>query len=402
MYIPFSPPKIYPELYEAVKKVIISGWLTTGNVTLEFEKMLKEYTSSKEVICLNSATAGLELALRFFGIGPGDEVILPAYTYCATANVVIHCGAKPIIVDVANDFNIDLGSISKAITNKSKVIIPVDFGGLPCDYDDIFEIVENKKHLFRSNNKIQESLGRILILSDAAHSLGAKYKNKASGSLADISVFSFHAVKNLTTAEGGAMCLNLSESFDNKHIYNFIKTISLHGQNKDAFTKFKGNSWKYDVIYPGYKMNMTDIQAALGVTELSRYNKETITKRKYVFERYSEILSKYSWAEIPLYKNSIKESSYHIFALRIKNISEKQRDKIINECIKNNVSLNVHFIPLPLLSAYKNLGYDIKNFPVSYDNYSREISLPVFYDITDEQIDYVCKVLVKAVENVIS
>ncbi|MFH1004877.1 MAG: DegT/DnrJ/EryC1/StrS family aminotransferase [Bacteroidota bacterium] len=405
--IPFAPPKITDEVVNAVKEVLYSGWITTGPKTKFFEKKLAEYCNVPSVLCLNSATAGLELVLRWFGVQKGDEVIIPAYTYSATANVVIHCGAKPVFVDVnKNDFNISVEKIERAITSRTKVIIPVDFGGFPCDYDAINDLVKQKiiRKKFKPNLLIdeQKKLKRILILSDAAHSIGGKYKNKKTGSLTDVSVFSFHAVKNLTTAEGGAVCLNLPNPFDNLKIYSSLNIKSLHGQNKDAFLKIQKNDWHYDIIEAGYKCNMTDIAAAMGLAEMKEYDKETIPKRKYICEKYSQTFLNFNWAEVPLLKDLYRESSYHLYPLRIKNISEEQRDAIIKRIFNRNVSVNVHFIPVPMMSAYKKLGYKIKNYPNAYDNFSREISLPVFFGLTDEQIDVVIKAVVKSVEEIIT
>lgn len=401
--IPFSPPKIYPEIIEEVTKVLQSGWITTGPRTKQFEKEITNYCGNKSTLCLNSATAGLELILRWFGVKEGDEVIVPVYTYCASANVVVHCGAKPILVDVGTDFNITVENIKKAITPKTKVIIPVDFSGFPCEYDEINELVTQVeiKKLFIPNSEEQKKLGRILILADAAHSFGASYKSKKSGSLTDVSVFSFHAVKNLTTAEGGAIALNLPETFDNNEIYQTLCIKSLHGQNKDALAKSQKGSWKYDIIEAGYKCNMTDLHAALGLIELKYYEKETLPARKQIFDFYTKELSTHNWAETPEYETTIKTTSYHVYPLRIKNISEQQRDLIIQKIFDKEVSVNVHFQPLPILSFYKNLGYKINNYPVAFNNYSREISLPVFYGITPAQLKIVVKAVIDSAEEVL-
>jgi len=400
--ISFSPPRIDDKIVDAVAEVLRSGWITTGPKTKLFEKKIAEYCSVGSVLCLNSATAGLELALRWYGVGPGDEVILPAYTYAATANVVMHCGAIPVLADVnKDDFNISLAEIEKKITAKTKVIMPVDFGGLPCDYDAIMKLVQAAKAKFVASNEIQKSLGRVLVLSDAAHSFGATYKGKRSGVLTDISVFSFHAVKNLTTAEGGAMAFNLLAPFSNDEIYKSLCVKSLHGQNKDALAKTQKGNWKYDIIEPGYKCNMTDIMAVIGMIELDRYDNDTLKRRKAIVETYHKALAKYDWAILPVFKDVDRESSYHLFPLRIKGIDEVKRDAIIQKIFDKDVSVNVHFIPLPMLSFYKNLGYNIKDYPIAYDNYSREISLPIFYDLTDTQIQTVIDAVVKSVLEVI-
>ena len=401
--IPFSPPRIDKAITDAVVEVLNSGWITTGPKTKEFERQITAYCGHKNTLCLNSATAGLELILRWFGVKEGDEVILPAYTYCATANVVIHCGATPIFVDVEDDFNISISAIEKAITEKTKVIMPVDFAGFPCNYEAL-NILVNKteiKNKFKAQSTEQEKLGRILILSDAAHSFGAEYKGKKTGSLTDVSVFSFHAVKNLTTAEGGAIALNLPEPFDNKAIYDYLCVFSLHGQNKDALAKMQKGNWKYDVIEAGYKCNMTDMAAAIGLVELSRYENDTLIKRKAIFKNYDKAFEDKSWAILPEYFNKDKISSFHLYALRIKGITEVQRDKIIQKIFDQDVSVNVHFIPVPLLSYYKNMGYKIDNYPNAYKNFSTEISLPVFYNLTEAQQKQVIKAVVDAVESVL-
>lgn len=399
--IPFSPPKITDELIQSVTEVFRSGWITTGPKTKEFEKRITEYCGCKSTLCLNSATAGLEMILRWYGVTKGDEVIVPAYTYSATANVVVHCGAKVVFVDVnKDDFNISLVKIEKAITSRTKVIMPVDFGGFPCDYDAINNLVSRKdiRKKFKANSPEQKKLKRMLVLSDAAHSIGASYKGKKTGSLTDVSVFSFHAVKNLTTAEGGAICLNLPKPFDNAKIYAALNVKSLHGQNKDALAKTKVGAWRYDIVEAGYKCNMTDISAAMGLSELEEYDSATIPMRKKICDVYSSAFSKYNWAEIPMQHTSARESSYHLFPLRIKGIKEKQRDAIIKEIFDKEVSVNVHFIPVPMMSVYRKLGYKAKNYPMAFDNYSREISLPVYYDLTDEQIKTVINAVVSSVK----
>jgi dTDP-4-amino-4,6-dideoxygalactose transaminase len=400
--IPFSPPRIDEETIKAVTEVLRSGWITTGPKTKLFEKKIAEYCDCPSVLCLNSATAGLELALRWFGVGKGDEVILPAYTYAATANVVMHCGATPVLADVnKDDFNISVNSVEQKITSRTKVIMPVDFGGMPCDYDAIIELSIGNRDKFKPNGINQEKLGRILVLGDAAHSFGATYNGRKTGSLADISVFSFHAVKNLTTAEGGAMAFNLPITFDNTAIYNEFCIKSLHGQNKDALAKTQRGNWKYDIVEAGYKCNMTDIMAAIGLVELGRYNLDTLKKRRRIVEYYQKAFSACSWAELPVFKDSRRESSYHLYPLRVKNIDEQKRDSIIQNIFDKNVSVNVHFIPLPMLSFYKKLNYNISDYPVAYSNYSREISLPVYYDLTDEQLSTVANAVIKSVKEII-
>jgi len=399
--ISFSPPRMDQKIIDEVVDTLKSGWITTGPKTKLFEKKLTAYAGHKTTLCVSSGSAGLELMLRWFGVGEGDEVILPAYTYCATANVIIHCGAKPVFVDVnESDFNISLKEIEKAITTKTKVIIPVDLAGFPCDYDEMNSLVkkENISKLFIAKTKEQKSLGRILVLSDAAHSIGAKYKGRKTGSLTDISVYSFHAVKNLTTAEGGAICLNLPEPFNNNEIYKELNIKSLHGQTKDAYSKVKIGNWRYDIVEAGYKYNMTDVQASMGLVEIDRYDNNMIVKRKQIFDQYSKELLKYEWAKIPVYETPEKSSSYHAFLLRINGIDEEKRDKIIQSIFDKEVGVNVHFVPLPMMSFYKNLGYNIKDYPVSYKNYSCEISLPVYYNLSKENVQTVIKTVVESVE----
>ncbi|MCD4729178.1 MAG: DegT/DnrJ/EryC1/StrS aminotransferase family protein [Bacteroidales bacterium] len=401
--IPFSPPRMDEKIIDEVIDTLKSGWITTGPKVQKFEQKLTEYAGHKATLCTSSGSAGLELMLRWYGVKEGDEVIVPAYTYCATANVVVHCGAKPVFVDVKDDFNIDPEKIEKAITKKTKVIIPVDLAGFPCDYEKINRLVGKKEIIsqFSPSSEEQKELGRILVLADAAHSIGAIYKGKRTGNLTDITVYSFHAVKNLTTAEGGAVCLNLPEPFNNQKIQQYLKVKSLHGQTKDAFSKTQVGGWKYDIIEPGYKFNMTDIAAAIGLVELDRYDKDMLVRRKEIFDAYSNAFSKYFWAQVPVYETKDKISSYHAYLLRIKGISENQRDEIIQKIYEKEVAVNVHFIPLPMMTYYKNSGEEIKDYPVTYDNFSREISLPVYYDLTDEQVETVIKAVADSVEKIL-
>ena len=400
--IPFAPPHIDQKVIDEVTKVLRSGWITTGPRTKQFEKDLSAYCGNPATLCLNSATAGLEIILRWFGVGEGDEVILPAYTYSATANVVMHCGARPVFVDVNPDnFNISVANIEKAITAKTKVIMPVDFAGYPCDYDAINELVKKQASVFSPVTEEQKKLGRILVLSDSAHSFGAWYKGKRAGSLTDVSVFSFHAVKNLTTAEGGSVALNLPAPFDNEEVYKSLCVKTLHGQNKDALAKTQKGNWRYDIVEPGYKCNMTDIMAAIGQVELERYDSTTLPKRKAICEAYSAGFSKYDWAQLPVLSADNTEGCYHLYALRIKNITEAQRDAVIKEIFDHDVSVNVHFIPVPMMSFYKNLGYDVQNYPTTFDNYSREISLPVFFDLDEEMVKRVIDAVAASVEKVL-
>ncbi len=403
--IPFSPPRIDQKVIDEVVDTLKSGWITTGPKTKEFERRLTAYCGNKATLAVNSNTVGLEVVLRWFGVQEGDEVIVPAYTYCATANVIVHCGAKPVMVDVnADDFDVCLENVRRAITDKTKVIMPVDLGGMPCAYDELFELVktEDVKTLFQAKTEEQRKLGRILILSDSAHSIGAEYKGRKAGCLADVSVFSFHAVKNLTTAEGGAIMLNLPEPFDNEDVYRYLCTYTLHGQNKDALAKTKKGAWRYDVLVSGFKGNMTDIMASIGLVELSRYEDDTLHYRKCIYDQYTDAFSRYGWAELPIYETEDRKSSYHVYCLRVKGITEQQRDEIIQRIFDRDVSVNVHFQPLPLLSAFKNKGYKIEDYPVAYDNYCREISLPVWYGLSEEMVKTVIDADICSVEEVLA
>lgn len=397
--IPFSPPRMDQKIIDEVIDTLKSGWITTGPKVKRFEEMLTVYGGHKATLCTNSASAGLELMLRWFGVKEGDEVIVPAYTYSATANVVVHCGAKVVFVDVNEDFNIDVKKVGEAITERTKVIMPVDLAGFPCDYDELNELVRSPKirAVFNASTKEQEQLGRILILSDAAHSVGAEYHGKKTGSLTDVTVYSFHAVKNLTTAEGGAICLNLPEPFDNSALYQYLRIKSLHGQSKDAYSKTQAGAWKYDISEPGYKFNMTDIAAAMGMVELERYDDDMLVRRKQIFDRYQAAFEKEEWAQVPVFETDEKRSSYHVFLLRINNVNEAERDAIIQRITGKGVSVNVHFIPLPMMTYYKGLGFNIDDFPMSYCNYKRVISLPVYYDLTDSMVDQVIDAVKEAV-----
>ncbi len=400
--IPFSPPRVDDKICDEVVAVLKSGWITTGHKTKLFEKKISEYCGIQNTLCLNSATAGLEIMLRWFGVGPGDEVVLPAYTYSATANVIVHCGATPVFVDVrANDFNINHLEIEKVISSKTKVIMPVDFAGFPCDYEEINSLANKYSSIFIANCENQKMLGRILILSDSAHSFGASYNKSKAGSLTDVSVFSFHAVKNLTTAEGGAVALNLPLPFNNADIYSKLCISTLHGQNKDALAKTQKGNWKYDIVEAGYKCNMTDISAAIGLVELERYDNDTLIKRKSIVYNYQKAFEMDDRFELPLIETKNKTSCYHLYPLRIKGITEQQRDLIIQEIFNADVSVNVHFIPVPATSFYKSLGYDLLNYPVTYNNFSREISLPVFYDLSPEQQNTVINAVKNAVNTIL-
>jgi len=401
--IPFSPPYIDDDVINEVLDSLRSGWITTGPKVKALEQEVSKLTGIENVLCVNSATSAMMLMLHWYGVGAGDEVIVPAYTYCATALAVMHIGAKAVMLDVKNDFNINTEKIRNAITLKTKAILPVDIAGYPCDYDEINKIINDEavKKMFNPRNNEQKKLGRIFVMGDSAHSIGAKYKNKESGSLCDATVFSFHAVKNVTTAEGGAICLNLPEPFNNKELYSWLRLLSLNGQTKDAFTKSQGGGWKYDIVYPGFKINQNDLCAAVGLAQIRKYTEDLLIRRKKIFEDYNNGFSKFKWAQIPPSKTSAKESSYHIYLLRIKSITESQRDRIIDEINKRDVSVNVHFIPLPLLTVFKERNYKIEDYPLSYDNYSREITLPVYPQLADEDIQKIIRSVVDSYRSVI-
>jgi dTDP-4-amino-4,6-dideoxygalactose transaminase len=401
--IPFSPPRIDQKVVDEVASALMSGWITTGPRTKSFEKKITEYCGCKTTVAVNSWTMGMQVFLKWWGIGPGDEVILPAYTYCASANVIVHSGAKAVMVDInQEDFNISVEAVRKAITPRTKAIIAVDLAGFPCDYDKLNELVCEKDVIeqFHPSNDKQALLGRILVISDAAHSFGAKMGQNRSGALTDITAFSFHAVKNLTTAEGGALSFNLPDSFDHETIYKEFCTLILHGQNKDALAKTQKGNWRYDVEEPGFKCNMTDLQAAIGLVELDRYQ-ENLDRRKDIFRQYDEAFQNDKWAILPLHSISLKESSYHLYQLRIAEITEEQRDQVIREIFDQDVSVNVHFLPLPTLTAYKKRGYEIDDYPETWNKYQNEISLPVYFDLTDEQVSIVISAVRKSVRKVL-
>ncbi len=402
MKIPFSPPYIDQDVVNEVVDALQAGWITTGPKVKALENEIKRFTGTKEVLCVNSWTSGAIMMLKWWGVKEGDEVIVPAYTYCATALAVMHAGAKPVMVDSGDDFNISVEAIREAITSRTKAIIPVDIAGFPCDYNAIMKLVNEQEITakFKPETENQRKLGRILVLNDAAHSLGAWYeKGIRTGSETDIAIFSLHAVKNVTTAEGGAICLNLPEPFDNAALYEELRMMSLNCQTKDAFSKSKAGGWRYDVIGFGMKINMADINAAIGLAQIRKYD-VLLKKRKRVFQLYNEAFSKYSWVILPPAKKDGRETSYHIYALRIKNITEEKRDAMIDEIAKQEVAVNVHFIPMPMLKFFKQQGYDIADYPVAYNNYKREISLPIYPQLTDEQVQYVIDTVITAYEKV--
>jgi len=402
MKIPFSPPYIDNDVINEVVDALQSGWITTGPKVKALEHEIKQFTGTKEVLCVNSWTSGAIMMLKWWGVKEGDEVIVPAYTYCATALAVMHAGAKPVMVDSGDDFNISIEAIRKAITPKTKAIIPVDIAGFPCDYNAIMKLVNEQKikALFTPETENQHNLGRILVLNDAAHSLGAWYeKGIRTGSETDIAIFSLHAVKNITTAEGGAICLNLPEPFNNAALYEELRMMSLNCQTKDAFSKSKAGGWRYDVIGLGMKINMADVNAAIGLIQIRKYDK-LLKDRKRVFQLYNEAFSKYDWAILPPKEKDGRETSYHLYALRIKNITEEKRDAIIDEIAKQEVAVNVHFIPMPMLTFFKQQDYNIDDYPVAYDNFKREISLPIYPQLSNDQVQYVIEAVVSAYKKV--
>lgn len=402
--IPFSPPLIDDDVINEVMDCLRSGWITTGPKVRALEKEVAALTGIENVLCVNSATSALMLMLHWFGIGKGDEVIVPAYTYCATALAVLHVGATPVMADIGNDFCIDAEKLGPLINKNTKAVIPVDIAGYPCDYDAIRNVISSEDAMdkFISATEEQKKLGRIFILSDSAHSIGSVYKGRQAAVMSDVSVFSFHAVKNVTTAEGGAICINLPGSFDNAEVYKWLRLLSLNGQTKDAFTKSQGGNWKYDIVYPGFKINLSDLCAAVGLAQIKKYETDLLEKRRHIFRLYNEAFSKFEWAELPPEDSGGRESSCHIYLLRIKGITEEQRDRVIDHITASDVSVNVHFVPMPMLKVFKDRGYNINDFPVSYDNYSRVITLPVYPQLTDESAAKVISSVVDAYDKAIA
>lgn len=396
MKISFSPPDITQEEIEEVVDTLKSGWITTGPKTRLFEKQIAEYCNTSKAATMNSATAAMELTLRLLGIGPGDEVITSAYTYSASASVIHHVGAKIVLVDTAKDsFEMDYEKLEQSITEKTKAIIPVDIAGVTCDYDRIFKVVEGKKDLFNPSNDIQKVFNRVIILADAAHSFGAAYKGKQSGEVADFTCFSFHAVKNLTTAEGGAVTWKDIKGFDNEEIYKQFMLLSLHGQSKDALAKTKPGAWEYDIVAPYYKCNMTDIMASLGLVQLRRYP-EILKRRKQIIKMYNEGLKEENMQVLKHY-NENSSSSGHLYLVRLLGKDEYYRNKVIDKMAEKGIATNVHYKPLPMHTAYKNLGFDIKYYPNAFEMYKNEITLPLHTLLSDGDIEYVVEELKKVV-----
>lgn len=386
--IPFSPPDMTEAEVNEVREAILSGWITTGPRTKELEKQIAAYVGTERAVCLNSQTACAEMALRLLGIGAGDEVIVPAYTYTASASVIDHVGAKIVFIDVQkNSLEIDYEAVEAAINERTKAIIPVDLAGIPCDYDKLFEIVERKRALFRPANDIQRAIGRIAICADAAHAFGASWHGKMVGSIADFTSFSFHAVKNFTTAEGGALTWRTIPGIDNEAVYHQVQLFSLHGQSKDALAKTQLGAWEYDIVGPWYKCNMTDIMAALGLVQMKRYP-ALLARRREIIERFDaafkplgiEVLNHYSDDHI---------SSGHLYITRVPGITTEQRQEIIVKMAERGIATNVHYKPLPMMTAYKQMGFDIKDFPNAYAHFANEITLPLHTRLTDEEVDYI-------------
>jgi dTDP-4-amino-4,6-dideoxygalactose transaminase len=401
MKISFSPPDMTELEVEGALNAIKSGWITTGPKTKEFEKKVAEYIGVNKVVCLNSQTACGEMALRIMGIGPGDEVLVPAYTYTASSSVVCHVGAKLVFVDIQKEnFQMDYKAFETLINENTKVVIPVDLGGVPCDYERIFEIIERKKYLFRPANRIQKKLGRIVVCADSAHSFGASWHGKMAGSIADFSSFSFHAVKNLTTAEGGALTWKTIPGIDDEEIYHQVQLYSLHGQSKDALSKTKPGAWEYDIVGPWYKCNMTDIMAGIGLAQLKRYP-QILRRRKNIIEKYDAAFRPLGVETLSHFTDEW-QSSGHLYITRVPGINLEQRNDIIVKMAKADIACNVHYKPLPMMTAYKNMGFNIEDYPNAYEKFANEITLPLHTCLTDEMIDYIIENFSKIVREYIS
>lgn len=386
--IPFSPPDMTEAEAAMVVEVLSSGWITTGPKTKEFENLISMCCNTQKSVCLNSATACMEMALRVLGVGPGDEVIVPAYTYTATASAVCHVGAKPVMVDTAPDsYEMDYDKVAEAITEKTKVVIPVDLGGVICDYDKVFKAVESKKGLFRPSNEIQKIFERVIVLADAAHAFGAKWHGKMCGEIADFTSFSFHAVKNLTTAEGGALTWKSHEGLDDEAVYKQLQLLSLHGQSKDALAKTQLGAWEYDIVAPYYKCNMTDIMAGIGLAQLKRYP-ELLHRRRMIIGQYDDALQGYGVQTLNHY-GAEHSSSGHLYLVRLSGKDVDYRNEVIVKMAERGIACNVHYKPLPMMTAYKSIGFDIKNFPNAYNQYRNEVTLPLHTHLSDDDVHYV-------------
>lgn len=386
--VPFSPPDITESEVNLVSEALRSGWITTGPKTKEFERLIAMCCQTEQAVCLNSATACMELILRVLDVGPGDEVITSAYTYTATASVTCHVGAKVVMVDTAPDsFEMDYDKLADAITEKTKVVLPVDLAGVVCDYDKIFAAVESKKHLFSPVNDIQKAYGRVIVLADAAHAFGAKWHGKMCGEIADFTSFSFHAVKNLTTAEGGALTWRNHDGVDNESLYKQFQLLSLHGQNKDALAKTRLGAWEYDIVAPYYKCNMTDVMAGIGLAQLKRYP-EMLYRRRQIIERYNEGLKGRNVQVLDHFGDD-HSSSGHLYLVRLLGEDVEYRNAVIERMAERGIACNVHYKPLPMMTAYKNLGFDIVDYPNAYNQYHNEITLPLHTSLTNEDVEYV-------------
>lgn len=397
--VPFSLPLIDADvLQEMTDTLTNTGWVTTGPKVFQLEQEISNLIGVSNCLCVNSWTSGAMLMLKWFGVGPGDEVIIPAYSYAATALAVLNIGAKPIMVDVKENYNIDYSKLENAINDRTKVIMPVDLGGFPCDYNEIFEII-NKKNIvekFVPKNEPQRKLNRILILSDAAHSLGAFYHGVPVGKIADVTVFSLHSAKNITTGEGGAIALNLPAPFNMEEEHLFLKKFSLNGQSKNAFEKNKAGGWKYDIIAQGLKVNMPDLCASMGLAQIRKYTSQLLPERFAIFDFYAKELSRFPWAILPTYRDNTAVSSCHLFLLRIKDFSEKQRDLMIERISSKGIGVNVHYIPMPMLTLFKELGYKISDYPNTYNQYANTITLPVYNGLTQIQLQAVVNSIIES------
>lgn len=405
--IPFSPPDMSEKEARMAGEAILSGWITTGPKTKEFERLIAEYCGTEKAVCLNSATACMEMTLRILGVGPGDEVITSAYTYTATASVTCHVGAKVVMIDTAPDsFEMDYDKLADAITEKTKVIIPIDLGGVVCNYDKIYAAIESKKHLYKANNDIQKAYGRVVVLADAAHAFGAEWRGQKCGSIADFTSFSFHAVKNLTTAEGGAITWKNHDGINNDEIYKQFQLLSLHGQNKDALAKSKLGAWEYDIVAPNYKCNMTDVIASIGLAQFKRYP-ELLSRRKEIIAKYNKVLGIENgscFGEVNGHKIQVlnhytdeQSSSGHLYLVRLIDKDIDFRNETINKMAEQGIACNVHYKPLPMMTAYKNLGFDINDYPNAYNQYVNEITLPLHTRLSDEDIDYITTNLIEII-----
>ena len=398
--IPFSPPDITDLEIKNVVEVLKSGWITTGPKTKKLEKKITKWLGTSNVVCLNSQTAAAETGLRLLGIGENDEVIVPAYTYSASASVVCHIGANLVLIDCQQDsLEMDYDALEAAITEKTKVIIPVDLGGIPCDYDRIFEIVEKKRNLFQPSNEIQKAYGRIIVMADSAHAFGANWHDQMVGNVADLTTFSFHAVKNFTTAEGGALVWKEHDKLDNEAMYHQCQLLSLHGQSKDALTKTQLGAWEYDIVGPWYKCNMTDVTASIGLAQFERYP-NILKRRKNIIKRYDEAFQQLG-IEVLMHYTDDYSSSGHLYITRVPNISSEQRNEIIIKMAEQGIACNVHYKPLPMFTAYKNMGFDINNYPNAYAHFVNEITLPLHTKLTDEEVEYVINNYSKIVKDLV-